>query len=133
VLVAGRFPARGDPLVEFARTLDRARVEAAARPEVVAVEVARELEIDYREDEGVAARTIALARLATRHPLRCVMDPLHRNPGAPRLSALAPAAVRLLHDPGARVHALGGEDVHATARRLATLSGRRLEDRRNRG
>ena len=74
----------------------------------------------------------ALARLATRHPLRCAMDPLRRNPGSPRLSALAPAAVRLLHEPGARVHALGGEEVHATAHRLATLSGRRLEDRRNR-
>jgi hypothetical protein len=130
VLVAERFPARGDPLVEFARTLERARVEAVARPDVVAVDVARKLEIDYREDDGVAARAIALARLATRHPLRCAMDPLRRERDAPRLSALAPAAVRLVREPGARVHALGGEGVHATARRLAALSGRRLEGRR---
>ena len=33
VFVADRFPARGDPLVDFARALDGARVEAAARPE----------------------------------------------------------------------------------------------------
>ena len=130
VLVAERFPARGDPLVEFARTLDRARVEAVARPEVVAVEVARELRIDYREDDGVAARALALARLATRHPLRCALDPLRRRPNEPRLSALAPAAIRLMHERGARVHALGGEEVHATARRLAALTGQRLEARR---
>ena len=35
VLVADRFPARGDPLGDFARTLAGARVEAAARPEAV--------------------------------------------------------------------------------------------------
>jgi hypothetical protein len=131
VLVAERFPAQGDPLAEFAKTLERARVEAVARPEIVARDVARELEIDYREDDGVAARAFALARLATRHPVRCAMDPLRRAPGAPRLSALAPAAVRLVHEPGARVHALGGAGVHATAQRLAALSGRRLEGRRH--
>jgi len=127
VLVAERFPAQDDPLVEFARTLERARVEAVARPGVVARDVARVLEIDYREDDGIAARAFALVRLATRHPVRCAMDPLRRGPGAPRLSALAPAAVRLVREPGARVHALGGEDVHATAKRLAALSGRRLD------
>jgi GT2 family glycosyltransferase len=131
VLVAERFPAQGDPLAEFARTLERARVEAVARPDIVARDVARELEIDYREDEGVAARAFALARLATRHPVRCAMDVLGHAQGAPRLSALAPAAVRLVHEPRARVHALGGEGVHATAQRLAALSGRRLEGRRH--
>src|ERR1019366_7286374 len=60
VLVAGRFPARGDPLAEFARSLDRARVEAAARPESLERELARALEIDYREDEGAAGRALAL-------------------------------------------------------------------------
>jgi hypothetical protein len=57
------------------------------------------------------------------------MDVLGHAQGAPRLSALAPAAVRLVHEPGARVHALGGEGVHATAERLAALSGRRFEGR----
>jgi GT2 family glycosyltransferase len=129
VLVAERFPAPGDPLVEFARTLERARVEAVARPDVVAVEVTRELEVEYREDDGIAARAAALARLAVRHPLRCALDRFRRDPRGPRLSVLAPAAVRLEREPGARVHALGGEEMHATARRLAALSGRRVEDR----
>lgn len=127
VLVADRFPAHGDPLVEFARTLERARVEAVARPEVVAIKVARELEIDYREDDGVAARAVALVRLTARHPVRCALDGFRRGHSAPGLSALAPAAVRLEHDRGARVHALGGVQAHATARRLTALSGRRLE------
>jgi len=129
VLVADRFPARADPLVEFARTLERARVEAVARPDLVAVEVTRELAIDYREDDGSAARALALARLAARHPLRCALDRVRRPPRSPTLAALAPAAVRLEHERGARVQALGGEEVHATARRLAALSGRRIEDR----
>ena len=130
VLVADRFPARADPLVEFARTLERARVEAAARPDVVAVEVMRELAIAYREDDGSAARAVAFARLAARHPLRCALDRVRRPPHSPSLAALAPAAVRLGHERGARVQALGGEEAHATARRLAALSGRRIENRR---
>ena len=127
VLVAERFPARGDPLVEFALTLDRARVEAVARPDAVSVAVARELEIDYREDDGAAARMIALARLATRHPLRCLSDVLRGRSGEPSLAALAPAAIRLERETDARLHALGGEEAQATARRLAALTRRRLE------
>ena len=127
VLVAERFPARGDPLVEFALTLDRARVEAVARPDAVSVAVARELEIDYREDDGVAARMIALLRLAARHPFRCLLDAVHRRSGEPSLAALAPAAIRLEREADARLHALGGEEAQATARRLATLTRRRLE------
>jgi Glycosyl transferase family group 2 len=128
VLVAERFPARGDPLVEFARTLDRARVEAVARPDAVLLDVARELEIEYREDEGAAARAIALVKLAARHPVRCATDAGRRNNG-PSLASLAPAAVRLERDRSARLQALGGEEVHATARRLAALTGRRLDER----
>jgi Glycosyl transferase family group 2 len=124
VLVADRFPARGDPLVDFARTLERARVEAVARPESVDVEVARAVAVDYREDDGAAARAGALARLAVRHPLRCASDLLHRRPGEPRLGALAPAALRLRRDAEARVHALAGADAQAAARRLAALVGR---------
>jgi hypothetical protein len=128
VLVADRFPARGDPLADFARTLERARVEAVARPESVDVEVARALAVDYREDDGAAARAAALARLAARHPVRCAADLIHRRPGEPRLGALAPAALRLQRDAGARVHALGGEDAQAAARRLAALAGRSPHD-----
>jgi GT2 family glycosyltransferase len=127
VLVTDRFPARGDPLAEFARALERARVEAVARPELLATDVARELRIDYREDDGAAARTLALLALALRHPLRCVRDLWGRTPRDPSLIALAPAARRLERDPAARVQALGGTEAHATARRLAALSGRRLD------
>ncbi len=128
VLVTEQFPARGDPLSDFARTLTDARVEAVARPEAFDLRAARELAVDYREDDGTASRLAALARLMVRHPVRCALDPLRRRPGDPRLDALAPAVVRLTADPEARVHALGGEQARATARRLATLAGRALED-----
>jgi hypothetical protein len=124
--VAERFPERGDPLGELARTLQNARVEAAARPERPDTALARELRIDYREDDGFAARIIALCRLAARHPLRSISDRLHRGPGEPSLSALAPAVRRLARDSGARVQALGGPSTHAVAHRLARLSGRPL-------
>jgi Glycosyl transferase family group 2 len=127
VLVADRFPGRGDPLVDFAVTLTGARVEASARPEAVAPPVARELRIDYREDDGALQRAAALARLAVRHPLRSASDVLRRRPGDPGLAAVAPAVARLRHDAGARVHPLGGADARALAERLARLSGRRME------
>ena len=127
VLVADRFPARDDPLADFALTLAGARVEAAARPEALGRRAAQGLTIDYREDDGVGARALALARLLVRHPLRCARDLIGRRPGAPTLSALAPAVVRLVRDGDARVHPLGGEDARAAAARLARLAGRRLE------
>ncbi len=128
VVVADRFPARGDPLVEFARALDGARVEAAARPERPDPELAGALQIDYREDDGIAERAVALVALFARHPLRCVGDVLSRRDGEPPLSALAPAVRRLKRDPRARVHVLGGSDTHVTARRIARLAGRPLDE-----
>ena len=130
VLVAERFPARDDPLAELASTLDGARVEAAARPDVVDADALRSLTIDYREDDGAARRAFALVRLIVRHPLRCARDLAGRGPGEPTLAALAPATLRLGRDREARVHALGGDHAHATAVRLATLAGRRLDRRR---
>jgi hypothetical protein len=129
VLVAERFPSPEDPLVELARTLGAVRVEATARPSAVAVDIARQLRIDYREDDGVAARTIALARLALRHPVRCAADVIRHRGRPPGLAALAPAVIRLRGDPEARLLALGGADARATARRLAALAGRRLDER----
>jgi hypothetical protein len=130
VVVADRFPLRGDPLAEFVQALGRARVEAAARPESPDAEVAREVQIDYREDDGIAARAGALLVLAGRHPLRSAGDLVARRPGEPKLSALAPAALRLERDRSARVHTVGGDDVRAIARRLARLAGRPLDDAR---
>jgi GT2 family glycosyltransferase len=130
VLVADRFPARGDPLGDFARTLAGARVEAAGRPEAVDQALSRELTIDYREDEGTAARATAMARLLVGHPLRSARDGLVRRPSEPSLASLAPAVRRLAHDRGARVHPLGGGETAAVARRLARLAGRPLQDGR---
>jgi hypothetical protein len=128
VLVAEHFPPRGDPLSDFARTLAGARVEAIARPEAFDPRIGRELTVHYREDDGTAARRAALVRLVVRHPVRAALDPVRRRRGDPKLAALAPAALRLIADPGARVHALGGNEARETARRLATLAGRALED-----
>ena len=128
VVVADRFPARGDPLVEFAGALDGARIEASARPELPDHEVAGSLQIDYREDDGIAARVSALVALFARHPLRCAGDVLSRRAGEPSLSALAPAVRRLKRNPRARVHALGGSETRVTARRIARLAGRPLDE-----
>jgi GT2 family glycosyltransferase len=131
VVVADRFPARKDPLAEFARTLGHARVEAAARPDSPCPSVSQALRIDYREDDGMAARAGALLALLVRHPLRCAADFLARRPAEPSLSALAPAVLRLQRDGHARVLAIGGEEVRATARRLARLAGRPLDEPRS--
>jgi GT2 family glycosyltransferase len=127
VLVAGRFPARGDPLTDFARTLAGARVEAAGRPDSVALDDARALIIDYREDDGLATRAGALIRVFTRHPVRCALDLARRRPGEPRLAAIAPAVRRLGSDADARVYPLGGDEARAVAARIAALAGRPLE------
>ena len=128
MLVADHFPTRGDQLSDFARTLSDARVEAVARPEAFDPRAARELAVDYREDDGLATRLLAAARLVIRHPLRCGLDRWRRRPDDVALTALAPAVLRLIADPGARVHALGGNHARDTARRLATLAGRPLEE-----
>jgi len=130
VIVADRFPVRKDPLAEFARTLGHARVEAAARPESPCPVASAALRIDYREDDGIAARAGALLILIVRHPLRGLGDMLARKPGAPGLLELAPAVLRLQRDPRARVHAIGGEELRATARRLARLAGRPVDEPR---
>jgi hypothetical protein len=130
VLIAGRFPQPGDPLAELAGTVDGARVEATARPDVPDLRVSRRLAVDYREDDGAATRALSLIALALRHPLRCTADLARRCPGAAPLSALAPAVRRLEGDGGARVQALGGPETHAAARRIARLAGRPLETRR---
>jgi hypothetical protein len=127
VLIADRFPARGDPLVELAGTLERVRVEAVARPAALERSAARGVAVDYLEDDGAVARWTAAAALAFRHPLRSALDLVNRPPEAPPLRALAPAVRRLEHDPRARIHPLGASDDHATAERLAWLAGRTLE------
>ncbi len=86
----------------------RARVEAAARPESPDRRGRRaRLQIDYREDDGIAARAAALIALVVRHPLRSVADaaepPARRASRCPRWRR---RSRRLERDRGARVHAL---------------------------
>jgi hypothetical protein len=127
VLIAERFPAVGDPLVDFARTLDGARVEAIARPDAVAMEAARALRIDYREDDGARLRAAALLQLLSRHPVRSALDLMRHARGEPKLSALAPAVRRLERERAARVHALGSGQARAIAERVSALAGRPLD------
>jgi GT2 family glycosyltransferase len=124
VLVAERFPGAGDPLVELARTLGRVRVEAAGRPRQIDHKAFIDLEIAYREDDGVAARALARAALVVRHPFRCLRDRARRPAGQPALAAIAPTVTRLERDPGASVVAFGSEPSRSLARRMARLAGR---------
>ncbi|MGI8864468.1 MAG: glycosyltransferase family 2 protein [Solirubrobacteraceae bacterium] len=133
VLVADRFPSRGDPLAEFAHTLEGAQIEAAARPDTVELGLARSMNIAYREDDGAGVRAASMVRLAIRHPLRCLLDVrrragrAHGDPPEVRLAVLAPAARRISRHPAARLHVLGGEPAREIAMRLAALTGRQLD------
>lgn len=128
VLVTDRFPVRGDPLVELAQTLEHVRVEALARPPAPDLGRGRSLPIDYLEDDGQAARLLALARVVLRHPVHSLRDVLARGGDGPPLRVIAPAVRRLEREPGVRVHALGGGHSRELALRLARLAGRRLDD-----
>jgi len=127
VLIADRFPAQGDPLVELARTLEHVRVEALRRPDTPDLELARGLEVEYVEDDGALSRSLAAAALCVRHPLRCALDASRRRPGEPSLRELAPAVRRLERDRRARIQVLGGSRSADLARRLARLAGHRTD------
>jgi hypothetical protein len=127
VLIAERFPAVGDPLVELARALGHVRVEAAGRPREIDLAALRELPITYREDDGLAQRLVSTLALTARHPARVARDLYTRAPEDPPLRALAPLARRLQRDPTSRVLPLGSQ-AGATAQRVARMAGRRLDD-----
>jgi len=121
VLVADTFPAAGDPMVDFARTVARARVEAASRPQTP---TAAELPVAFREDDGALDRVRSLLALALRRPIRLATD---RRRGGPSLLALAPAVRRLAREPHTTtVRAIGGLTATDTARRLARLAQKEL-------
>jgi hypothetical protein len=128
VLVADRFPGQGDPLVELARAVGAARIEAVGRPDLPDRSALGVLDLSYLEDDGAAARMAAGLALALRHPVVVARDLLSASSGQPSTWALAPAVLRLGRDPGARVHPLGGPSALSTARRLARLAGRPLEE-----
>jgi hypothetical protein len=119
VLIAGRFPAEGDPLVAAALdTPGDVRVEAAARPERLDAGAARRLRVTYREDDGFAERALALAALAGRHPLRC----LRYRRG---LWEIAAAVRRIARERPDEVRPLGSGPTVVLASRIARLIDRR--------
>jgi GT2 family glycosyltransferase len=128
VLIADRFPALGDPLVELARALGHVRVEAAERPRKLDVAAVRELPVAYREDDGKAQRLGATVALGARHPTRVLRDVSARGPGEPPLRVLAPVVRRLIRDPASRVLPLGAGAARASAHRIALLAGRPLHE-----
>ncbi len=118
-------------MIRWSSTRGRSAARGSRRPPGRSSRISRSpaaLQIDYREDDGIAARAAALVALVVRHPLRAVGDVLGRRAGDPPLSALAPAVRRLARDGRARVHALGASDTRATARRIARLAGRPLDE-----
>jgi GT2 family glycosyltransferase len=124
VLVADRFPGRGDPLVELAQAVGQPRIEALTRPEVPDLEALRRLDVRYLEDDGAAVRAAAGLELLVRHPLLTARDLVRARSAQPSTWALAPAVLRLEREPRTRVHPLGGSAAQATARRIARLAGR---------
>ena len=102
------------------------RVEASRRPEVQDIAVARATATTYLEDEAVLGRIVDVARLALRHPFRCLSD--LRNHGRWRaaepvvpLRTLAPAAKRLRSERGRLVHVHFAANAALNAMRLAAI------------
>jgi GT2 family glycosyltransferase len=114
-VVADTYPVDGQ------RTPNGPRIDAARRPERIAA--AATTTVTYREDDGVAERLVALARLLALHPLRVLAD---RAAGGPSLIELGPAVRRLERNPRARVEALEPESASVAAR-IAALAGRRVD------
>ena len=130
VFVADRFPVRGDPLVEFARALERRPGRGRRpRPESPDVEWPAAL-------QSTTARTTASppgrrrwSRCVVRHPLRSAGDALSRRPGEPVGCARSPrqfAGCPRSAAPGPRARRRRHARRRAAARRLA---GRPLETR----
>ncbi len=128
VVLADAFPAAEDPLVELVATLEGARVQALRRPQRIDSGAMARMRIDYLEDDGAGARTVALIGLALKHPFRSMLDLVWRRSGHASLRALAPAVARLEQAPGARLLAVGPRGPRAVASRIARLAGRKLDE-----
>ena len=127
VLVADRFPdaetgaasdAYSGPLYAGA-----VRIEAGSRADRAA-QPPPGVTIIYREDDGPLDRARALATLVTRRPGR-TLTAAARDRDAPSPPALAPAACRLLAEPGVTLSPSSTDPlVQAAGRRLGRLAGR---------
>jgi colanic acid/amylovoran biosynthesis glycosyltransferase len=102
------------------------RAESAARPTRIEQDARRQIRVDYLEDESPFRSAAALARLALRHPLRCLADLRARDRWTREeetrpLRALAPAALRITGDDHVHVHFLAGTAL--SAMRVCRITG----------
>jgi hypothetical protein len=122
VLFAAEHPSpEADGLIDPTTLLSVEALRRARRPEPWR---AREVPTRYLEDEGRARRTAAVARLIMRRPYAVLRDVGRRPRGGPSLSAIAPAALRLLESRAA-LSASPDERSRAVADRVLRLAGAR--------
>jgi glycosyltransferase involved in cell wall biosynthesis len=127
------YPARSETFVfnevdALTRLGERVRVEALARPARSERAALRQRRIDYLEDDSPLVGAFALARLAARHPLRCLADrraqARWRHEEAPLpLRSIAPAALRLHRNRDRHVHVHFMAGAALTAMRACTIAG----------
>jgi len=106
----------------------RPRVEATFRARRPSREAARDVRVDYLEDDGILRKLRALAWLGGRHPWRCARDLLERRrwtaeEEVPPLRRLAPPARRLARGGEPHLHAHFGTGAALSAMRLGRLLG----------
>lgn len=124
-LVAGAFPAAGDPAVAGAREQRPACIDAASRPVRVDRAAARTLPIAWVEDDGTLRRLGAVASLAVRRPLPVARYLTRRRRSeAPLLRDVSTRALRMA-DAGVREVRPLVPEARREAEAIATLLGLR--------
>jgi glycosyltransferase involved in cell wall biosynthesis len=133
LVLCDAFPALSETFVaaearELAALGHRVRFESGARPERPDRGPTREFGPRQLEDDGIAAKLAATARLCARHPLRCLRDLRDRRRWAAEedpwpLRSLAPAALRIRAEGDRHIHAHFAEGAALNALRLGRLLG----------
>ncbi len=135
VIATDFFPALSETFVgadvsELGNAGWEVRVEAVARPPRPRLGGTRGLAVNYLEDEGTLDRVRAIASLAMRHPIGCVLDLGRRRRFAAEeqmpLRALAPLALRLEERGEKRVHVHFALMAEVNALRAGAIVGARV-------
>ena len=117
---------RGDPLVEFARLARRCAGRGGQRGRTSPIDrLYRRLVVDYREDDGAAARLLAWSRWSSIIPSASPGDVLGAPPG--RAAAAAAGAGRPRWSATGVPACTRSAGRRTTARRLAAAGSARLE------